>query len=785
MKLNALLAIICIGGLTMAKAAGVSPDTATIDPQTIPLDKYVTVGPEGHLMLEGKRVKYWGWIGHFWLEGKLAEFRIKPEDSPDVRAQKVEKTRRVYDALAQRIHDLGFNLVRIWSIGEWCTEYTPGDGSEADFFAFAMNALDKRGIKVWMTAFGRLGTVGPDDAGAINDPATEKAWKEAIGGMKKPMGAAHNIAYAWDPRLQAIAAQRMKKIADWRNKYKGNLRLGDDPQFAVWELTNEEWWLTHMTNGHWQDLPKFFRDELQAQWADFLKKKYKDDAGLTKAWRFLLPGESIGKKTVVLAPLASRSDLKNLNDANPSAIAALTAGKQAFSRDDFARQRGADVLEFLVGLHVGFKSKQRDAARTMGRGLARVPIIFDTGDHFRVQSIYLHQHGDAVSMCTYIWQFAADRQQPRFPWASGLDEPPRTAMGITPWAEVARVPGKPFFIYETQMNNPSKYRVEYPYRMLALASIQDFDIVCWHLFGRPNDPDEERPYDKPLALSVKGLEVEGVHYKNDEIYSSAMKAAGLMYLNNALKPVQNPTVMTFGKKSLYDPLSMDYGKSFGDKGPLINTTAYRYGCSMQVDTSREDDEVKGPTATPGINEPTPLQPTDQISFDWHKGNLVFDAPSAVSYTGFFANNGATVKFKNGIVLDKVVIKNPEGISYPMSDTEKYVSFALVAEDGLSLEKSKKVYVSLVSTSFNNGFSLDNDSVAAGKPYEGLKYGGDVAGKPPVLVARAGAEIKVPMLDGMKYVLKDWNFKKIGEGSIKAGTIKFPADKPVFYMELSR
>jgi len=781
----------------MADTSTVRASTTTIDPSTFKDDDYVTI-KDGHLSLHGKRVRYWGWIGHFWLEGKLAENRIKPDDSPEVRKQKIEKTYRVYDAMAQRIRDLGFNLVRIWTIADWKDpNYTPGDGSEADFFAYSLAALDKRGIKVWMTAFGNLGQVKPEDVSVIDDSSTAEAWKAAIAGQmsssaggerrqrrSESMGAAHNIAYAWDKRLLAIAIKRMGGIADWRNKYKGNLRLGDDPQIALWELTNEEWWLTHMTNGHWQRLPKFFREELQVRWCEFLAAKYKDDAGLIKAWRFLLPDESLAKKTVVLAPLASPSDLNNLSDANPSAIAALTAGKQAFSRDDFNRQRGADVLEFLVGLHVGFKTAQRDGARKFGRGIAKVPIIFDTGDHYRVQSIYLHQNGDAVAMCTYLWQFAPDRQNPRFPWISGLDEPPRTAMGI-PWAEVARVPGKPFFMYETQMNNPSKYRAEYPYRLLALASIQDWDIVCWHLFGRPNDPDEKNPYDKPLNLSVKGLEVEGVHYKNDEIYSSVMKAAGYMFVNNALKPVEHPTVMTFGKRSLYDPASMDYGKSFGDLGAQINPTAYRYGCYMQVDTSREDDHVEGPLATRGLNEPCPVRPTDQISFDWHKGNLVFDAPSAVSYTGFFAANGGPVKFKNGIVLDNVVVKNPKGISYPMAENEKYVAFGIVAEDGRSLDKAKKVYVSLVSTSFNTGFSLNADSVAAGKPYEGLVYGGDAAGKPPVQVARAGARIKARMLNGMKFTMLDWHFRAVGRGTVKNGVIEFPADKPVFYMELTR
>jgi hypothetical protein len=104
-----------------------------------------------------------------------------------------------------------------------------------------------------------------------------------------------------------------------------------------------------------------------------------------------------------------------------------------------------------------------------------------------------------------------------------------------------------------------------------------------------------------------------------------MKAARQIFITGALKPAPNPTIMTFGKKSLYDPVSMDYGKPFGDLGRLINPTIYRYGCYMQVDTSQSRDKVTGPTVQTSINEACPIQPTDQISFNWKKGNLVFDA----------------------------------------------------------------------------------------------------------------------------------------------------------------
>lgn len=766
------------------------------DAPPFPDDAYVTVSPDGHLQLKGQRVRFWGWIGHFWLEGDLGtKYLVKNGDSAEAIAAKVKKRNEIFDALALRIKDLGFNLVRIWFIKEdWSSAYRPGDGSIADMNAYALHALDRQGIRVWMTAFNDFGKATPEDAGLVDDPATAPAWQEAVRKMGANASPRNADVGAWDARMRAVHRRQMQRIADWPNHYKNSLRLGDDPQMAVWELTNEEWMFSHLVNGAWQKLPKFFKDGLQAEWTAFLKKKYQTDEALAKAWMSLLPGESLNRNSVLLAPLAGKVEGKQVNDANPAALEALTATRQAFTRDDFTRSRGADVMEFFSDLQIRYKTDRRDHAKSLGKSLKLCPMLLDTGDGFRIQSVYLHQHGDAASMCSYIWQTAIDRQQKRFPFMSGLEEPPRLAMGI-PWMEVGKIPGKPFFVYEFQMNNPDKYRAEVPYRMAALGAIQDWDIINWHLFGRPADPAEENPYSQPIHLSHAGggggSAVEGVHYKNDEIYASAMRAAGLFFTHGSLKTVEKHTVMTFGRRSLYDPVSADYGRSFGDLGLKIAPTAWQYGCHMKIDPAREDDRADGRTVERGLMEINPVRPTDQIAFDWQKGCMLFDAPAGVAWAGFFAQQPGPVRFSNGIVLSDVAVKNDEGVNYPVAADERYIAFAAVAEDGRPLAQSSKVMLSLVSTSFNWGFKLDEESVAAGDlgyrgtPYKKMTWGGREKGKPSVAYARAGATIHCPPLDGMRYTLKDWHFRTIAQGVVKDATLRVPEDQPVFYIELSR
>jgi len=756
-------------------------DAPAPGPAAIPESHYVTISPDGHLQTEGQRVRYWTLISNWIFVRPIGELEFKTNEAPDVRQRKLDRLYRDTTAFSRRVVDLGFNMVRVWDSVDLTQPYVKGDGSKQDLFAYGMNELDKRGVKLWFSKLGAMKRVLPEDVAIIDDPATADAWKNAVASMAKDGKGApldRNVAYYWDARLAAIRLARLRANADFPNHYKGGMRVADDPQIAVWELTNEEWWFSHMVNGDWQKLPAFFRDGLIARWNAFLVQKYGDEARLRSAWGFLLNGESLDKKNLALAPLAKPSEIV-INDLNTAAAAALTASHQTLSRNDFTRQRGADVIEFLVDMHIAQKQAEANAVKTFGRSCKLSPLVWDTGEGYRVQSVYMQQHADAVAMCTYMEGFARDPQQPRFPWLSLNDEPPRTSLDV-PWAEIGRIPGKPFFLYETQISNPAKYRVDWPYRIAALGAIQDWDIINWHLFSHPLPYKDENPYDEALDISHTGFPPNGYHFSHDEVQSSAMKTAGAIFRSGALKPAALPTLFTWGRESLYDPASMDYGRSFGRKGDLISPTAYRYGAYMAVDPSQEKDRIKGPTVLPRVNEPNVIRPTDEITFDTRRAHLLLDAPSAIAYNGFFAQYGGPVIFKNGLTLDQVRIINPPDMPYPVTDAEKYLGFAAVAQDGLPLAQSKKIIVSLVSTSFNTGYSADAEKVAVGKFLENQKVG-----KAPVLVARVGAVISGPALAGMSYKFLDWAMSTIGEGVIEKDRLTIPADQPVFCVELSR
>ncbi|MDA1142923.1 MAG: hypothetical protein O3B01_30550, partial [Planctomycetota bacterium] len=255
--------------------------------QVLPPDtEYVTVSNEGHLQLDGQRVRYWGVIGSFPNHPKFEE-----ADSDAQRKARVTQSQAETNTIVQRFEDLGFNFCRYWRGFREPTDYVKGDGSRADVIDYFFAKMKERGFKIWLAATNDVGDAMPDDVNIIDEPESAEAWRSAVAGVTqtKAWRLRNNVARAWDARLEALALSRMKNVATHFNKYTG-LRWCDDPLIAVWELSNEEWWMRWMVGGQWQKLPKFFKNQLVERWNSFLKVKYGSDTALRAAWKGLLPG---------------------------------------------------------------------------------------------------------------------------------------------------------------------------------------------------------------------------------------------------------------------------------------------------------------------------------------------------------------------------------------------------------------------------------------------------------------------------------------------------------------
>lgn len=795
--------LLLLAMLTTIPMFAFSADAA---PALPPDEAYVQITPTGRLHRGGEPVRYWGLVSA-WAGGGA-----QADADPDARTAHAIANRARIDTFVQRLGVMGFNLVRCFE-GRYPQQrhelplannhdYVPGDGSIADSIAYGLFAMDQAGVKIWMSSMaGGLGVLAPSDHTILDDADTAEAWQAAVADLaarnpKEPLDlgkvAKYQLAACVDPRIEALMIARMRQVADFPNHYKGGLRLGDDPQIVVWELSNEHFPFRHFFSGDWQKLPDYFRNQFVVHWNAFLRQRYGDDDGLRAAWGFLLPGESLADDSILLLPLAKpTSGELSINDTNPEVLERLTVRDQQFTRDHFTRQRGADVIRFAHELIISHKQRLDAAVRTFGKSCRLSPMVYDSGNDFSIHAAWMHQHADAVSTCSYTKGMGHDPQARRFPFYSQLEDSPSTAWDV-PWFEQSTALNKPHFVYETMIDNRTKYRAEYPLRVATLASIQEWDIVIWHTYPG-NDAKMDTP-EQPFSRTI----VHGFDYftvRGDEVLIAALRAAGEMFVRHLVPPAPQPRQFVFGSESLYDPGTMDYGQSYGRMANRFTGTTYRYGSRVHIDPTRPDDHVDGHTVRPNVFESNPIKPNEAITFDRQLGYLSLDTPRAASYTGFFADlRTESFTFANGTVISDVVVANPEGIAYPVTHDERYVCINLVALDGTSLADCTRAVVSAVSTSFNPGFTLDLTRSNQGRqtsgpadepPREFMGAWMASAGKGEPLVARVGCVISHPGLTGMRFVLRDFFMRELGTGTIADGHLVVPADQEVFLIELAR
>ncbi|MDA3962573.1 MAG: hypothetical protein PF961_17440, partial [Planctomycetota bacterium] len=417
-------------------------------------------------------------------------------------------------------------------------------------------------------------------------------------------------------------------------------------------------------------------------------------------------------------------------------------------------------------------------------------------------SAWMHQHADAVSTCSYTRGMGHDPADKRFPFFSQLDDSPRSSWGV-PWFEQSTALNKPHFVYETMIANTTKYRAEYPYRVAALAAIQGWDIVCWHTYpGRDvwaDDPEADWPDE-----IVYGFDYFTI--KGDEVMISALRGASEIFRQGLVPPAADPVLFTFGAESLYDPVGMDYGKGYGRFEDRFIGTSYRYGTRVHIDpaapgdsaTSIGADPLTAPerhTVRPNVFESCPTCPHQHIRYDWSRGNLVMDAPGVASFTGFFGEYGSEViDFANGVRFDQITVHNEDGIAYPVTLDERYVAITLAARDGAALADSRALLLSAVSTGFNRGFELDVTQSNQGRQTDGPKpcppmehWGAWMAnaGTGPAVLARVGVRVVAAAIEGMRYVMRDFQGRALTDGVVGADGLTIPAQAKVCWVELTR
>jgi hypothetical protein len=725
-------------------------------PRMLPAD-YVSVS-DGHLSQHGQRLRIWS-----------AQGNLQAPTHADI------------DREVARYLDHGFNGFRtLWWDKAFNDAYAAGDGSEQDLRDYLLAALAAKGCHIWCDLLNSC-HVSADQEHAIEDPATAAAWHQAmieLVGLGQTKSIRECLPAVFDPRIRAVYHAYIAKVMAHQNKHNG-LAYGEDPAFFCWELTNEEWWFMRILWGAHLSLPKFFQEQINVAWNEWLLRKYGNDAAITAAWGSVLSGETVATRSILLLPLLGSTSADGI--AKILGLGVTTTQAQ-YGPSDFSPARGRDVVQFLTDSVRRAKAESLAVVRAQGRpgvGCQIVPVIYDTAFSGSPLSGLVTGDGSATTHATYQDMSSHDPAEASFPFRSLLRKPPL----INNWIDARTVVGKPAFMYEVMTFNPQKYRLEFIYELLANAAIQDLDVVSFHYYGHPlpNVWADGRWDGRPLEYMNAGRNWDGVMMRTDEVLMSAVKVCAEAFTHGYLQAAAKPTVLTLGSASLYDLAKVDGG---GAVGEAAARTAYHHGFRWRFDPSVKDDHLDGELIDQARAESEPVhRPTPQISYHWKQdGLLVIDAAHMKALVGFAGDH---FDFTDDVRLSGIQVTTPKDLPFAIAG-ERYVGISLVSRDGKPLAASRSILLSAMSTSANAGLLIDLKRMAEDKDYcMGLARSVTDPGHGPVLVARVAATIEAEWLAGRRYRIRDFNGTIIANGTIEGCTFTVPPDQPAYLIEISQ
>jgi len=630
-------------------------------PAVVPQPGVYTRVQDGHLFYGGERLRLWGVVG-----------------DPDV----------------QRLLDLGFNAERIWGPGAEAA-YTPesaqrgefaphskGDGSKFDAMERHIAELKEKGLFIMFAA---LNDTIPAKFLLGDDSFVEKgddweAWKAAE--MAPEKGDQNGYLYV-DQRLQEIKKRHARNLLTHVNPYTGKA-YGEEEAIAVYEVFNENGFVHKTFSNGLDNWNPFFLHELQVRWNDWLRRKYIDDAGLVKAWGALKPGESLEGSTLAPAPCLGQ-------------------------RADYPEARATDFIRFLTELADSFHQDFRAYCRALfpaGIGVNGAPFSFDTQFRSDLAWSYGQSLGDVNSFGMYFWNLD-----------SSLSRPPAGYV-----IDSSTVENKPSILYETNIGRPDPFRSEYPLKLAAMASYQDWDGVFWHYWGPAgkNDGPEDLGYLTGILLPPTAEHYwTAVHHELDPVMNASMLLAGQIFQRGLLPPAAKPDIFEIGAKALFSPDTV--------KG--VNAAASTFGNGSRLRfVPGADSGITvngGPLPVPGRIEKA-IASGPFIKWDWPQERLIIDSPSVKAYVGKI---DGPFRFADGITLGEV--------------STPWICFAMVDEDGKPLAgpgPSGCILMNGVFDARNTGFQFNYQ--IQGGPVEEAHAVANI-GREPVVVTPVGYSVWFP------------------------------------------
>jgi len=706
--------------------------------------KFVTV-KDGHLWYDGQRLRLWGtnFVCDVKRQGKDLELTF------------------------ERMADAGINGVRLNLFDGTFLEGVEGrtypivpvvkdSGSAMDRLDHAIALAKQHGMFFWIS----LSTYRhPTEADydAMPDDGTREEWNQLI----KEDVFGHIVYY--DRRAERVFEEYARSLIEHVNPYTGK-RWADEEAIGLYEVFNENGFVEQVLRTTPTGIKK---KRLTQRWNEWLKERYATQEALVAAWGNLNEGESLADGTVEFAPTLAGVQVEKAGYQKEFVVKEGDLGSYPYAR-------GEDVVRFAVELYTGHTARFIAFLRSLapeGVGINVVPVTPTGRFGNSLQNYWAATCGDFASYGIYgfgmrPWEVKPD--DPYYPYVVRVNGHPLMEQPI----DLVRVPNKPHLIYECNDSRPNPYATEFYARMAAFASWQDYDGVFWFYW-------DDRGYQPTLTSDQDYLNVRmpipdtsypnaGLIMANDEAVLAASKAAGALFRSGALPAACEPVTATFGRDILLNLAHRGLGplEDTGGMDLALRQHVWRRGLRTVFDP--EADTVL-PEASYGDEPRIAMGPVAQFDWSDRRGFIRVDSPSAKMYTGFL---------KPSLVFDGGV--EVRGID------RQFGMIALVAQDGLPLERSRSILVAAISRSRNTGMEITPEALSTKDLWQqGLAQMCGRPGDAPAVVDRIDCEIRAPWLAGMNYEKRSFIRETFESGKLGSGKLVLRGYEPTFYARLTR
>lgn len=707
---------------------------------------------DGHLFRDGERLRLWG------VNIQTHHVRNRPGA----------------DATAARMREVGYNAVHLWAprgtfniAGQPWSDFAPEGHGPLDLFDYFIHALKQQGIFVTLPVLSIRSDMLTDEVYdlAPDDDLTRTEWMAMISGLAKRDVAKLKFV---DPRIREAYFMQMRWLLNRTNPHTGR-RYAEEDSIAFYQLEDEmglwAWppgWVTNRND--------LFQRQIKPKWEAFLRERYDSTESLAAVWGELLvrndgSGQTETLDDILAIAYGGNAVARRTADGVERAISPGSATAQT------PEARWNDAWTFLYELAAAFYDDylaELRAQASEGVGCNVVPVAVDSVIYTRAGVLFNTARSSSFLAGAAITQGGGVVREGVGYAAPDLQAPPYAShYSIEP--SVLKVSSMPYGPLAGAMSANDPYRARVPLWRAIWASWQDWDAVYTYWWGYYRGADGPEDLQNLLnePLYVTSSEIPGAwDVFNDEIVLASNKTASHVFRHFLIKPATDPTVFTFGRKTLFNARAADYYHAIW---PELAATAYGRGAEIAFDPAGDYDlRMKGPmldTLT------SPMEWENGVEFDWEVGYTQVDTPHVKAFSGSPPAGGVT--FSDGVSL---------------ADCNRpFVVFALVSADGRPITESSRLLYTLVSTSRNTGFEMDPTALEfrqqAGRQYPIASSMVVDPGGLPIVVDRVSATLSLPWA-AVRHEQVDFLRQSIDREDTET-IIRIDQSDPVFYGRLTR